>query len=348
MSGPVDAGRVRSTSARLLEACGMVREIGAVVADVLTEAELMGRESHGVQLLDWYLDDLQSGIMARSGTPTTIVDNGAALVWDGNSLPGGWIVKHALDIAAQRSTQHPALTIVVRNSHHLGCHGVYLRWAAELGLLSIIMDTNPGFKTVAPFGGRQALYSPTPVGIGIPTTGDPILIDISMSSTSLLHAREYWMRKERLPGVWLLDHEGNPTDDPSVLFVEPKGSILPLGGELLGHKGFGLALLVYALSAGLSGFGPPPAIGTKSAVFVQLINPALYAGNAAFAHQISTFADACRNSLPAPGRSRVHIPGDRALAMRARGLKEGITLSKASEDVLAKWNAKLKLPSDSW
>ena len=343
MPQKISADQLRSATARLLEAGGLEFGIAEVVADVLTEAELIDRKSHGVQLLDWYLEDLQAGLMAKSGLPTEVADHGGSLVWDGKNLPGGWIVNQALSVAAQRSSRHPVLTIVVRNAHHLGCHAVYLRWAAELRLISIIMDTNPGFKAVAPFGGREALYSPTPVAFGIPTAGDPILIDMSLSSVSLLRAREYWTRGERLPELWLLDHEGKPTDDASVLFVEPKGSILPLGGQLLGHKGFGLALLVYALSAGLSGFGAPPIAGTKSAIFLQFLNPALFAGNTAFIGEITAFVEACRNSRPAPGAPRVRIPGERAAEARIRALEDGITLSKASSDILSKWAARLNL-----
>ena len=51
------------------------------------------------------------------------------------------------------------------------------------------------------------------------------------------------------------DHLGNATDDPGVLFREPKGTLLPTGGLDAGHKGFSLALLIEALTAGLSGLG---------------------------------------------------------------------------------------------
>jgi LDH2 family malate/lactate/ureidoglycolate dehydrogenase len=51
------------------------------------------------------------------------------------------------------------------------------------------------------------------------------------------------------------DHLGNPTDDPGVLSEEPKGTLLPTGGLDAGHKGYSLALLIEALTAGLSGHG---------------------------------------------------------------------------------------------
>jgi len=40
-----------------------------------------------------------------------------------------------------------------------------------------------------------------------------------------------------------------------VLAGNPPGTILPLGGLTSGHKGFGLGLLIEALTGGLAGHG---------------------------------------------------------------------------------------------
>jgi len=57
-----------------------------------------------------------------------------------------------------------------------------------------------------------------------------------------------WVRRfqsegKPLPGNWLLDSEGHPTNQPSALFSDPPGTVLPLGGTDVGYKGFGLALM---------------------------------------------------------------------------------------------------------
>ena len=62
-------------------------------------------------------------------------------------------------------------------------------------------------------------------------------------------------RGERFDGPWVKDAEGEATDDPSVLFAEPAGTVMPMGGLDLGHKGFAMALIVEALTAGLAGYG---------------------------------------------------------------------------------------------
>lgn len=77
---------------------------------------------------------------------------------------------------------------------------------------------------------------------GLPTSGDPILIDTSSSITSMGFAKQEMQAGRKLPGAWVIDHAGNTTDDPNALYAEPKGALLPLGGLDAGYKGFGLGL----------------------------------------------------------------------------------------------------------
>ena len=93
------------------------------------------------------------------------------------------------------------------------------------------------------------------------------------------------LRREgkRFPGPWALDAAGRPTDDPAALFADPPGTLLPVGGTDHGHKGYGLALMVEALTQGLGGFGRAEAPTRWGAsVFVQVIDPAAFGGADAF------------------------------------------------------------------
>jgi LDH2 family malate/lactate/ureidoglycolate dehydrogenase len=137
------------------------------------------------------------------------------------------------------------------------------------------------------------------------------------------------LRREggRFPGPWARDAEGRPTDDPEALFTNPPGTLLPVGGTDHGHKGFGLALLVEALTQGLGGFGraeQPTRWGAS--VFVQVIDPAAFGGSDAFRRETGWLAHACRESPPVPGVDAVRVPGQRGLALKRRALAEGVAL----------------------
>ena len=239
----------------LFAAAGCDGDKPATIATGLVEADLLGHTTHGLQLASVYLAELESGGMTSQGVPETIADRGATVTWDGRRLPGVWLTTKAVELAIRRATTFGVVTVVIRNSHHIGCLAAFLQLATDQGFMIQIASSDPAVKSVAPFGGRQAVFTPNPLAIGIPTDGEPILIDISASITTNGMAGRLRREGKKFPGPWALDAAGHPTEDPEAMFTDPPGSLLPIGGTDHGHKGFGLALLVEALTQGLSGFG---------------------------------------------------------------------------------------------
>ncbi len=143
----------------LLEAAGMPPDRAADVADVLVEADLLGHDTHGLNLLPIYLREIEAGSMTLTGDPLTLADRGAAVTWDGRRLPGPWLVLRAYELAAQRARLHGTGTVVIRRSHHVACLAAYLERAAAQGLVLLVYSSGPSTRTVAPFGahGMKAL-----------------------------------------------------------------------------------------------------------------------------------------------------------------------------------------------
>jgi L-lactate dehydrogenase len=163
-------------------------------------------------------------------------------------------------------------------------------------------------------------------------------MDISMSTTTNAMTKRVHEAGGRLPGPWLVDADGRATDDPAVLFAEPRGAVLPLGGLDLGHKGFALALLVETLTSALAGHGRadhPKNWGAS--VFLMLLDPARFGGRDAFVRETSFLAELCRTTPVAPGAPAVRLPGEAALARRARQLAEGVTLHPTALPKLRPW-----------
>ena len=324
------------------ERCGLARDRAEIHARVLLEADLMGHTTHGLALLGGYLSSLEAGRYAASGEPTVITDSGSAMVWDGNLLPGTWLTTHAIETATARLADHPVTTICIKRSAHICCLASYLRPATECGHVVMIMNSDPSARTVAAHGGIEPVVTPNPMAFGIPTEGDPILVDISTSTTANGWVRRHQAESTKLPGRWLLDSDGNPTDEPAALFADPPGSVLPLGGTDVGYKGFGLSLLVEALTAAMTGFGRADApTGQGSPVFIQLIDPNAFGGRAAFARETSWLAEAARRSKVRPGAPPVRLPGQRGLELRRRQLADGVELHHTIMPALQPWAEKL-------
>jgi L-lactate dehydrogenase len=296
-------------------------------------------------MLAAYLKDLEAGRMARTGEPETLSDHGPALVWDGRYLPGPWLVKRAIATASERLASHPVAVVVIRRSHHIGCLQAYLKPVTDLGRVIVLTCSDPSGAGVTPHGGVASRITPNPLAAGFPTAGEPVLMDISMSTTTNAMTRRLYEAGQRLPGRWLVDAEGRVSDDPAVLFADPPGAVLPLGGLDLGHKGFALALLVEALTSGLAGYGradEPKNWGAS--VFLMMIDPERFGGRDAFVRETTRLADLCRTTPVAPGAAPVRLPGSAALARRARQLAEGVELHPRALEKLAPWAEKLLVP----
>lgn len=322
-----DVEALRSFAGALLAAAGFDAGKAEVTGRLLVEADLMGHTTHGLQLLAPYAAAAEDGTLKTTGEPVVLADRPAALTWDGERLPGVWLTDKAVGEALERASTYGTAMVAIRRSHHIACLATFLPRATEAGMMVIIASSDPAVRSVAPFGGRRALYTPDPIAIGIPTDGDPILIDISASITTNGLSARYAAEGRRMPHSWLLDGEGRPTDDPNVLTADPPGSILPVGGLDHGHKGYGLGLMIEALTQGLPGFGrADPNEGWGAAVTAQVIDPACFAGREAFERQTGWLARACRETPPRPGVDRVRLPGENGLARRKKALAEGAEL----------------------
>lgn len=311
----------------LFDRAGLDRPIAATVAVVLVEADLLGYATHGLQFVPAYISEIEAGTMARSGVPTIVNDTGATLLFDGRGLPGQFNVVHALELALDRLDGQSSVTVVISGGRNISCLATYVKKAAEAGAMAILCTSSPRNAAVAPFGGRQARLSTNPFAVGIPTDTTPIIIDISTASVSNRRIERARRSEERLPGPWLVDNAGNSTDDPNALFADPPGAILPSGGLDQGYKGFALSILVEALTSGLAGHGRShalPAGGNQ--VFLQLIDPAAFAGRDAFIRETSHLATLCRDTEPMNPAYPVRLPGDRAMALYAEQLERGVSL----------------------
>jgi len=342
MNARYSAERLIACATALLEKSGLDAEKAHDVAEVLTEGDLLGHTTHGLALLAPYLAEIEKGAMKKSGEPRVLADWPAAVTWDGERLPGPWLVRRALKLASARARTNGTCTVVIRRSHHIACLASYLRAVTERGQMVLLSCSDPSVASVAPHGGRREVFTPNPVAAAWPTDGDPVMLDVSMSITTNGLTRRLHDERKKFPGAWAVDHEGKPTDDPGVLFAEPRGTLLPMGGLDHGHKGYAFALLVEALTSGLAGHGrADQREGWGASVFVQVFEPALFGGRDDFLRQTSWIAEACRATPPRAGFEAVRLPGEAGLRRRREQLAHGVELHPRILPTLVAWGERL-------
>lgn len=344
MSGQVYGyEQVRLFAAGCLEAIGIVPQIALVVAERIVDADLAAHDTHGMAQLPRYLREIDQGLTARSGDIETISRRGGCLMLDGRMLPGHWVVERAIEMALELVPEQGVVSAAVRRSQHIGALQVYLPLITRHGYLGIIWATDSKVRSVAPFGGLDPVLTSEPVAAGIPTRGDPILIDTTTSLTSNGFAGRAKARGERLPWPVLLSNMGEVTDDPAVLDADPPGSILPLGGLTHGYKGYALAMLVSALSLGLPGWGRASGEKTQG-FFLQIIDPDAFGGREAMLDEADLMACETRQSRAIDPQRPVRVAGDGALRRRKRQMRDGLELSDAIVDALRPWADRLAVP----
>ena len=322
---------------KMLSATGMQGALAQDSAEVLVEADLLGYGTHGLAMLPSYLDRLAKGVMAKEGALEVVADTGATLSWNAKRLPGAWVMRRAIEALLQRAQQHAVVAMSIANSSHIGCLQAYLPALTEKKLMVILSATNPGIESVAPFGGIDPILTTNPLAVGIPTHGAPILVDLSTSLVTNAAVQTRMDAGEQFASKVLLDNQGRASSDPKVFVSDPPGTILPIGGEDYGYKGFGLGLMVEALSLALPGAGRAmkPDKFTQG-VFMQVMDPAKFGGLGYFLREMTELADRCRASRVAPGAPPVRMPGDRALDERERRLRDGVPIEPRVRERLEK------------
>lgn len=327
---------------RLLQAGGLARDRALTVAEILVEGDLLGHDTHGLNLLGPYLAELAEGRMTKTGEPDVLADRGAAIAWDGRRLPGPWLTVRALDLACERARVQGLCAVTIRRSHHIACLAAYLKRVTDRDMSVLLLCSDPNGGSVAPHGGARGLYTPNPIAAGWPTEAEPVMLDVSMSYTTNGMTGRLFKEGRRLPHPWLLAEDGTATDDPAVLFEGRQGALLPLGGLDAGHKGFALGLMVEALTSALGGHGRSyPKEGWGASVFLQVIDPEAFGGLDSFRQETQWLADAARATPPRPGFERVRLPGEGGLKRRARQIREGVTLHPGIMPQLLPWAERL-------
>ena len=138
--------------------------------------------------------------------------------------------------------------------------------AAQEGMIGLITaDSGAGPKAVVPFGGKARRLGTNPICIGVPSDMEgQVLMDMATSAVAAGKISLARNRGEQVPTGWIIDKEGNPTNDPKDYAAG--GAILPVGADQ-GHKGYGLSFMVEMFSGLLTGLASEstPRLGTTTA-----------------------------------------------------------------------------------
>ena len=330
----IEPERLRSVVRAICRQTGSEDREADLVAHHLVLANLSGHDSHGAGMIPAYMTSLQGGGLQVNQHVSVDSDSGPILSLNGNAGYGQVIGDEAMARGIARVAEQGVAVVALKNSHHLGRIGSWGEQCAVAGMVSIHYVNAPAYRPiVAPFGGSDARYSTNPYCTAVPATdSNPAMIfDMATSNIAMGKVRVAHNKGVDVPPGSLIDADGNETNDPGVMYRDPRGALRSVGN----HKGYGLALVCELLAGALTnGGGQLPERPTGPIIVNNMLSvildPKAIGEVGFFLQEIDKITEYVTASPPAPGVDEVMVPGDPERKMRAERQANGIPIDDQS------------------
>ena len=313
-----------------LEHAGMSPEHASITAEVLSDTDGYGTHSHGTKNLRNYIKKAHAGGINLQAEPVITKEGSAFAVIDAKEAIGMVPSVMAMELACKKAKQTGIGIVTVKNSCHFGANGYYANLAAKEGMLGLVFsNVDPNMN--AP-GAQAKAIGNNPIAFACPSRRFPsVFLDIALSNVASLKVFQARADGRKIPETWIVDKDGLPTDDPSK--YPDEGAMQPMAG----HKGYGIAVLVDAITGGLSG-GATSMGGAITSWILNLATPnqachtflaidaSQFCDESNYADRIETMAQELRELPRAKGTERIYLPGEMEWERYQKAEKEGLSL----------------------
>src|SRR6266566_4451944 len=221
----VQASDATSLVARLFRKSGALPSHANVVARHLVESSQLGVHSHGLIRVPQYLHEIRSGHLDPRAKPRRVARHGAASWVFGNSGFGQVCAIYAAGEATAAARRYGVGLVIAKSLGHTGRLGAYAELVSNARCVAVIFGNGPpSSHLVAPFLGIDGRLATNPIAFAIPSGNTPVVADFSTSAMPEGKLRVARNLGENLPPGVLQDPSGNATDDPAVLYGQPRGT----------------------------------------------------------------------------------------------------------------------------
>lgn len=328
----------------ILQGAGVAAHKARIGADCLVASNLRGVDSHGIQLLPFYVEQLLAGEMDAKADGRVASETGSCLVFDGENALGQWVAEQCCQHAIRIGRAQGVGMVVSRESNHFGAAAWWAQKMRAAGMIGIVMcNASP---IVPPWQGKRGRLGTNPICVALP---GPWLLD--MATTTVAAGKIFKAHingQPEIPAGWAFDSEGVPTTDTERAY---KGMLMPLGG----YKGSGLAMMVEILCAVVSGGAMATELGgirwrgTKvrcSQCFIA-IDIARFMPVEEFTARMEKLVAEIKGTPAAPGYDEVLVAGEPEWRMEAERRKNGVPIADGNWGELVKAAAKVGVEAPS-
>ena len=285
---------------------------------------LFGHDSHGVLRVKQYVDMMRAGMIKPAARPRVRKRFGAtAMVSNGYGF-GQTGARFAADLAVELGRDHGIAAVSLGQTAHIGRLGEYTQMIAAAGLIGIGFTSGTMFSGwVAPYGGREKVFSTNPMSFAVPCGGEGTLL-LDFATAGMAHGKVLLARAkgEPLPQGMMLDKHGRPSTDASI--VDDGAVLLAMGA----YKGSGLSMMMEIIPTLLAGKRPivSPDFHFGNPTLLMALSPDAFDEDTDFAHQVDALKSHVKAVKPAEGFDEVLLPGEPESRSYAERIFSGIPL----------------------
>lgn len=324
----VTPSNIESYIKTVLLTIGLPKNDCEIVSSLITQADMIGSDAHGIFRLPQYVKRLLNGGINKEPNITIEKEKSSMALINGDNGMGHLIMEKAANIAVEKAKKNGVAWVGANSSNHAGPASLYARIPLKANMIGIYVAVGSA-NHVPPWGGIDMLLSTNPIAITIPSNErPPIVLDMATTVAAYGKVKEKLQRNEEMPQGWMIDADGNPLTDPS---KSSEGFLLPIGGA----KGYGLALMFGILAGTLNGaafgkavvdFNADASSFTNTGHFVIALDVAAFVDPKIFKKNIDDVWDQMKASRLLPGFDKIRLPGERSFEVCQDRQKNGIPI----------------------
>lgn len=236
---------------------------------------------------------------------------------DGHKNMGMLVLKQATEMAIKKAKRHGFGMVGTNNTNtSTGAIGYYANKIAREGLIGFIFAGSP--ETVTTLGSYEPIFGTNPLAIGIPTKGEPIVLDMATAIMAYYGLIEAKTAGRKIPDGIAYDDKGKFTTDPAKAM---DGALLPFDKD---RKGAGLALMVEVLTGPLVG-ASFVGIGDSSnwGNLVWVIDPEILVDTKSFKRNTQKLVERVKSTKKIKGYKEIYVPGEKGNKLTKERIKSG-------------------------
>src|SRR5258707_7457167 len=222
----VSADRLRTFISQAFEKVGVRAGDASILAELITEADLRGTDTHGVFRLPLYVRRIKAGGINLWPNIRVVAEQASTAVVDGDNAMGHLVMRFAAQVAINKARETGIGWTGARMSNHAGPAALYAMMPVAHDMIGLYLAAGSD-NHLPPTGSAEALLGTNPIAVAIPAEEEPpVVMDMAPTVAAFGKVRMKAALGEPMPVGWMIDRDGKPLTDAA---RTDEGFLLPIG-----------------------------------------------------------------------------------------------------------------------